>query len=43
MDRLVVRKTIGAELFQAVFEVRPGKKNRALALVTLVVKTAKRR
>lgn len=41
MRRLVAQKTIGGELFQAVFEVRPGKKNRALTLVTLVIKTAR--
>ena len=39
--RVVASKVIGGETFRAVFEVRPGKKNRALALVTLAIKTAK--
>ncbi len=36
--RVVVTKAIGAEEFRAVFELRPGKKNRALALLSFVVK-----
>jgi hypothetical protein len=35
---IVVWKEIGGEVFRAVFEVRPGKRNRALALWSLVVK-----
>lgn len=35
---IVVWKQIGEEVFRCVFEVRPGKKNRALALWSLVVK-----
>lgn len=35
---IVVWKTIGNEVFRCVFEVRPGKKNRALALWSLVIK-----
>lgn len=38
MERVVAEKMIGSELLHAVFEVRPGKKNRALALVTLIIK-----
>lgn len=38
MERVIAKKTIGSELFHAVFEVRPGKKNKALALVTLIIK-----
>ncbi len=41
MERLEVRKLIDGELFKAIFEVRPGKRNKALSLVTLVIKTAK--
>lgn len=39
--RVVAVKSFGLELFRAVFEVLPGKKNRALALVSLVIKTNK--
>ena len=35
---LVVWKQIGNEVFRCVFEVRPGKRNRALALWSLVIK-----
>ena len=37
---VVAYKRIGDEVYRAVFEVRPGKKNRALALFSLVIKTA---
>jgi hypothetical protein len=37
---LVATKRIGLETFKAVFEVLPGKRNRALALLSLVIKTA---
>lgn len=37
--RLDVVKAINGEEFHAVFEARPGKKNRALALVTFFIKT----
>lgn len=40
MERVAVQKRIGSESYQAIFEVRPGKKSRALALVTLFIKTA---
>lgn len=40
-ERLIASKLINGETFRAVFEVRAGKKNRALALVTLAIKTAK--
>lgn len=36
---LVIKKRIGNEEFRCVFEVRPGKKNRALALLSMSVKT----
>lgn len=39
LDRIVASKQIGAETYRAVFEVRPGKRNRSLALISLVVKT----
>ena len=39
LARFVVTKKIGDETFRAVFEVRPGKKNRAVALVSLSIKT----
>lgn len=39
-DRLVAEKVINGETFNAVFEARPGKKNRALALVTYFIKTS---
>ena len=38
---VVAVKTIDGETYRAVFEVLPGKKNRALALMSLVVKTEK--
>lgn len=40
-ERVVASKAIAKETFKAVFEVRPGKKNRSLALVTLAIKTAR--
>lgn len=40
-ETLVAIKQIDGETFRAVFEVLPGKKNRALALVSLVIKTKK--
>ena len=40
-QRLVASKVIAGETFRAVFEVRPGKRNRALALVSLVIKTTR--
>lgn len=40
-QRVVADKQFGEETVRAVFEVRPGKKNRALALVTLFVKQPK--
>lgn len=40
-ETLVATKQIDGETFRAVFEVLPGKKNRALALVSLVIKTKK--
>jgi hypothetical protein len=41
LTRLIIEKMIEGELFRAVFEVRPGKANRSLALVSLVIKTKK--
>ncbi len=41
MKRLVLEKTFGSEVLKGVFEVRPSQQNRALVLVTLVVKTGK--
>lgn len=38
-DRVVVMKTIGRETYRCVFEVRPGKRNRSLSLISLVIKT----
>lgn len=38
LQMIVAWKRIGEEVFRAVFEVRPGKKNRALALWSLVIK-----
>lgn len=38
--RIVMKREIGGEVFRAVFEVRAGKRNRALTLVSLVIKTA---
>jgi hypothetical protein len=40
-SRLVAIKAIGDETYKAVFEVRPGKRNRSLALVSLMIKAAK--
>ena len=37
--RFVATKRIGDEMFRAVFEVRPGKKNRAVTLVSLAIKS----
>lgn len=37
-ERLVVTKQIGNEVFRAVFEVLPGKRNRSVALVALTIK-----
>lgn len=39
LKRVVVTKQIGGETFRCVFEIRPGSKNRALVLVSLVIKT----
>lgn len=39
LRRIVVSKTIGGEVFRAVFEDRPGKRNRSVVLVSLVIKT----
>lgn len=41
LDTLVATKEINGEVFRAVFQVRPGKKNRALSLLSLVIKTGK--
>lgn len=41
LKRIIAQLKIGAETFRAVFEVRTGKKNRALALVSLVIKTGR--
>lgn len=38
---VVASKKIGLETYRAVFEVLPGKKNRALALLSLSIKTSK--
>jgi hypothetical protein len=38
LQTLIAWKKIGNEEFRCVFEVRPGKKNRAMSLVSLVVK-----
>jgi len=40
-ETVVASKRIGDEVYRAVFEVLPGKKNRALALLSLVIKTGK--
>lgn len=40
-QRIVAWKNIGDELYRCVYEVRPGKRNRALALVTMAIKTGK--
>ena len=39
LRRFLVTKKIGRESFRAVFEDRPGKRNRSVALVSLVIKT----
>lgn len=39
LGSIVARKVIDGEVYRAVFEIRPGRKNRTLALVSLVVKT----
>lgn len=39
LKRVVATKRIGAETFRAVFEIRPGAKNRSLVLVSLVIKS----
>ncbi|MDD5176766.1 MAG: phage minor head protein [Sterolibacterium sp.] len=36
---IVAAKEIEGEIYRAVFEIRPGKRNRTLALVSLVIKT----
>ncbi len=38
-SRLLVRKEISGEVFRAVFEILPGKRNRALKLISLAIKT----
>jgi hypothetical protein len=38
-DAIIALKRIGTEVFRIVFEIRPGAKNRALALKSFVVKT----
>lgn len=40
--RVLVRKSIGRELFRAVFEILPGKRNRALKLISLAIKTGQK-
>ncbi|MFC0349697.1 phage minor head protein [Undibacterium danionis] len=39
--RVVLMKLIDGEMFRAAFEVQPGKRNKALTLVSLVIKTGK--
>lgn len=39
LKRVVATKRIGADTFRAVFEIRPGAKNRSLVLVSLVIKS----
>lgn len=39
--RVVLLKEINGEVFRATFEVQPGKRNKALTLVSLVIKTGK--
>jgi len=41
--RVIASKTIDGEGFRTVWEARPGKRNRAMALVSLAVKIAKRK
>lgn len=43
LDSIVAHKDIDGESYRAVYEIRPGKRNRTLALVSLVVKTGERR
>jgi hypothetical protein len=38
LTTVVAVKKIGEEVYRCVFDVRPGKKNRALALLSLVIK-----
>lgn len=40
--RVLVRKEIGGEVFRAVFEILTGKRNRALKLVSLAIKTGRK-
>lgn len=40
--RVLVRKEIGGEVFRAVFEILSGKRNRALKLVSLAIKTGRK-
>lgn len=40
LNAVVAYKTIGGETYRAVYEIRSGKKTRALALVSLLIKTA---
>lgn len=37
-QRPVVTRQVGAEVWRAVYEVRPGKRNRSLALISLLIK-----
>jgi len=39
--RIRLTKMIGDELFKVIFEMQPGKKNRAISLVSMVIKTGK--
>ncbi|MEW6562750.1 MAG: phage minor head protein [Pseudomonadota bacterium] len=39
MQRLILSKKIEQEMFRWVFEIRPGKKNRTLMLISAVIKT----
>ena len=41
--RFKAEKEFGGETLKAVFEVRSGKRTRSISLVTLVVKTAKKK
>ena len=38
-SRILVRKRLGPDVFRAVFEILPGKRNRALKLISLAIKT----
>jgi len=40
-SRVLVRKEIAGEVFRAVFEILPGKRNRALKLISLAIKTGR--